>query len=63
MAKQAGKKHNYPSNRKSYTSSRKGVGGRKPTQTKKTKFKKPTYFDRQKEQETSRQSGMHAKNP
>ena len=55
MTKQAGKTHNYPSNRKSYTSSRKAVGGRKLAQTLKTNINKQTYFDRLKEK--CRQSG------
>lgn len=53
MVRQAGKTHNYPDKRKSYSTSRKGVGGRKKkpkNDEKKTKkLRKPTYFDLLKE--------------
>ena len=49
---QAGVSHNYPTHRKSYTTSRKGVGGRKRKSVKnvdenksKSKLRRPTYFD------------------
>ena len=44
---QAGKKHQYPSKRKSYTCSRKGVGGRKSKlNVEESVPKQATYFDK-----------------
>ena len=54
--KQIGKSHQYPSQRKSYTTSRAGVGGRK----KKDEIKKKpaaTYFDKLKAQQRTTISG------
>ena len=49
MPKQAGKKHDYPTSRKSYATSRSGIGGRKPKKKQGEKTlqsgKKPTFFD------------------
>ena len=50
MTKQAWKSHNYPDKRKSYPTSRKGIGGRKKKpkedEEKSKKLKSiPTFFD------------------
>ena len=45
---QIGKSHNYPSQRKPYSSTRKGIGGRKKkVATDATISSAPTYFDKQ----------------
>ena len=43
--KQTGKQHAYPKARKSYDSSRKGIGGRKP-KNQQSSTKQKTYFDK-----------------
>eukprot|EP00111_Clytia_hemisphaerica_P014917 TCONS_00043927-protein len=57
VSTQKGTKHQYPATRKSYTHSRKGIGGRKKKQERILKPAKKTYFDellqRQKEKDQS----------
>ena len=44
---QAGKSHNYPSHRKSYSSGIKGIGGRKKKNDRAATSNTPRYFDMQ----------------
>ena len=44
---QAGKSHNYPSQKKPYSSGRKGIGGRKKKNDNVATSNMPTYFDMQ----------------
>ena len=51
MSGQANKSHNYPTHRKSYSSGRKGIGGRKKKNVTATTNKMKTYFEKQLEQQ------------
>ena len=53
---QSGKNHKYPTQRKPYLSSRKGIGGRKKTAASNA-TSTPTYFDRQLEKQRNLQQG------
>ena len=48
--------HNYPSQRKSYSTSRSGVGGRKKNKSVLMKPSAPTYFDKLKRSQDSQES-------
>ena len=50
---QIGKSHNYPTQRKSYLSSRAGIGGRKKKEEKKPKPSGLSYFDKLRQAQTN----------